>query len=538
MAWMFGRSQTGLRPTFERTDDDIRTNIIPALVSVSSSSSRINIGSIRDGEAPFGITGSVSVQIQDIEWDDRVGDFYLADRAAPYSSTFWRGFLARNRFFGNMLLRVYEGFVGDDLGDMEQRLYVVENIDGPDSSNMITIEGVDPLRLTDESRALFPRETIMALGGAIDSSQTSGIVIEASIEADLSDDFGNTSPNQFLIIGSEIIRYTGYTGSAGVWTLTGVIRGQLGTTAASHADEDAAQRVGRYGTFGAWAIANDLLENHSPVDAVYIDYTQWTAEAALYLQGYNFTRTVTRPTPVNQLVGELMRDGTFYIWWDERAQKIKLKAVRPEASQINWDDNSTFIADSVILEREPDEQVSRIFIYYDVINPTAGDDPTNYRYMLGRISADVENENGGGFVRSKTIYSRWIATGAQAIEATTRLLSRFQEGSRYLRVQLVDGTIEVGDVVNVTTDKNVNSEGVPLTLRWQVISKEVLLPREQFEYLLQEFIYQQGRFSVYAADDSDDYDEYTEEELEDGTRAFYTDEDGLMADGKQGYLYQ
>ncbi|RAP39284.1 hypothetical protein BYZ73_21335, partial [Rhodovulum viride] len=256
IAWRFVPPTQALVPLYDRTGEHIGTNAFPTLRSVSVRSSKINVGSIRDGEKPLGVTGGVTVTLTDAPFDDYVGDWSRAVRG-PRPGFFWAKWCARNPFYANMFLRVYEGFAGEALADMEQRLYILDSVDGPDSDGTVTLKGVDPLRLTDESRAQFPRETEMRLAGDI-TATTTAITIEASTPADITDQFGNTA-TRYLGIGSEIIGYTGSSGSDGVWTLSGVTRGALGTEAASHGDEDSAQRVGRYELMDAWDIARDLL---------------------------------------------------------------------------------------------------------------------------------------------------------------------------------------------------------------------------------------------------------------------------------------
>ncbi|MBL3608201.1 hypothetical protein [Rhodovulum sulfidophilum] len=533
IAWRFVKPTQALVPLYERTGEHVATNPFPMLRSVSVRSSKINVGSIRDVEKPLGVTGGVTVSLTDAPFDDYVGDWYRAARGAR-SGSFWAKWCARNPFYANMFLRVYEGVAGDALADMERRLYVLDSVDGPDSNGRVTLKGVDPLRLTDQSRAQFPRETEMRLSGDIAADATD-VVIEAAREADLSDRFGNTE-TRYLCIGSEIIGYTGYSGAEGVWTLSGVTRAALGTKAASHSDDASAQRTGRYELMDGYLIAHDLLTGHTPVPAEFVDFDAWQTEASTYLNGYAFSRTVHKPTAVNKLFGELVRDGTFYIWWNEREQLIDFKAVRPEQSSVAITGDAHIVAGSLAQAREPDERISRIFIYYNPENPTKSDDPDNYRSMRGRIEPDFEMEAGGADVRSKTIYSRWITTDAQAYELCQRLLSRFRTTPRYLTATLADGALRIGEVADLTTRLDVDTEGQPVTRRWQVIKAQQVKPGEVTEYLLQQFIYQATRYLVWMDDDAPDFGSATDDEKLNGF--WWADEDGLMPDGSEGYLWQ
>jgi hypothetical protein len=315
-----------------------------------------------------------------------------------------------------------------------------------------------------------------------------------------------------------------------------VERGVLGTAAASHSAAASAQRVGRYELMDAWEIANDLLDKHTPVPSWVLDPAQWNAEAGVYLQGYAFSRTEPKPTAVNALLGELMRDATFYIWWDERRHTIPLKAIRPEYASASVGDNADIVAGSIRQTREPDERISRAFIYFGQIDPTKGDDPENFTEMRGRIEADFENELGGAEVRTKTIYSKWITSDAQALELSQRLLARFKSTPRYLTVTMIDGTLEIGQVVDLTTRVDIDTEGTPVTRRWQVIARQQVRAGESVSYQLQEFIYQSARYAVWMADDAPDYLAASEGERMNGF--WWSDEEGLMSDGSKGWLWQ
>ena len=535
IAWRFVKPVQQFQPYYSESGEDIKTNAFPMLTGISSRSSKINVGSIRDGEKPLGVTGGVSITLKDAPFDDFVGDYYKADRTFS-GGNFWGKWTARNPFFANMYLRIYEGTSDQTIAQMTERLFVLDNVAGPNSDGSVTLTGVDPLRLTDNARAQFPRETNIQLNGAITDTATS-ISIIATEEVDLSDAFGNTATD-YIIIGSEIIGYTGYSGGTdNVWSLSGVVRGQLGTTAASHSDGDGVQRVGRYDTMDAWAIANDMLVNHTEIPASFINYTNWTTEAVAYLTGYSFSRTVTKPTAVNALLGELMRDGTFYIWWDEENQTIPLKAMRPEITQHSITDNGQIVAGSLSMRREPDERISRIFVYFDQVDPTKSDDPTNFRTMQGRVNADVENADAGAELRSKTIYSKWITTDAQAVELTQRMLDRYGYSPRYMSVRMIDTTLEIGQIVNVTSRVDIDTEGREKTLRWQIISAQDVKAGECVEYQLQEFLYQATRYGFWTADAEVDYASATDEDRYYG-KAWYSDADGLMPDGVTGYLWQ
>ena len=83
ITWRFSRPQDDVGWLYEETDaDNIKTNAIPLLKSVSTTSSRINLGASRKGESPLGRRATATITFSNGVWDDHVGDYYLADRTA------------------------------------------------------------------------------------------------------------------------------------------------------------------------------------------------------------------------------------------------------------------------------------------------------------------------------------------------------------------------------------------------------------------------------------------------------------------------
>lgn len=542
--WMFSKSETpsiGAGPmlTYTRTGEAIRTNPIPTLVSVSESASRLNVGAARDGESPFGIRSSVSVQFRDILWNDHVGDFYLSQRSGTRGG-FWQKWSARNLYFSNMSVTVYEGYRGQALEEMQKRLYIVEKIDGPDAAGNVTLTGIDPLRLADAKRAKFPRVTDMALVNAITNVATTGLIVRAAL-ADLTDTFGNVVGTRYMRIGSEIIAYTGQTETGvgtGQYTLSGVARGQLGTTAAAQSANAAAQRAGRYSVIPAWDAIYNLLTQHTDLPASYINKTQWDAEAALYLEGFDVSATIAEPTPVEQLCGEIMQQTSLYIWWDERLQTIPLKAVRPEPARYSVTDDANILAGSARLTRDADAWFTQLIVYYLQRDPTKGFDPTNFGLVRGRVDGEAELPAAGDTVRQKVIYSRWLINEGQATELTVRLLGRFRRVPRFLSVRLdaKDRSILIGDIVSVQSGTVTDSEGSPTNEVWQVIRVDEIEPGHAVIYDLQEFQFKAARYAVMMADPSPDFVDATTEEKAAG--CWLCGIDDKMADGTDGYALQ
>ncbi len=542
IVWRFAKPAAVLpRDLYLAVGTVIRANPIPVLLSVSTSPTKINIGGGNEDSGPLGQRASCNVVLQDFLWDDSIEDRYLSER--PYlpieRSTFWAKWLARNPYHQGLLLQISEGYTGQDFDDWQKRIYLVDRISGPDSSGKVTITAKDPLRLADDKRTQFPAVSEITLVSGIDDVVTATIEVLCA-ESELTADFGNTGATRYIRIGDEIIEYTGYSNTGTLeWTLSGVTRGELGTTAAAHDADDKCQRVGRYEALEVWEIAQDLLLSHTGLDAAFIDAAQWDTEGNAYLLPFTLDGTVAEPTPVAQLLGELMEQCPFFIWWDERAATIPMKALRPPIgdSVMQLDETSHIIVGSVSLKEDPNQRVSRVFLYYGQKDPTRpATDVGNYRSVKANIDADAESEAEHGDVRLRQIFSRWITTSAQAIHTTTRLLQRFRDSVQFLTFKLdaKDRSLSTADVIEVTTRLVVDDTGEALPGRWQVMAFEEVQPGELVRYDCQKFEFH-GRFFIWAPDVAPaNYDAATEQERED--MAFWADDDGTVGtDDDFGY---
>ena len=535
--WRFVKNSPGMRAFAEfPSADELKTNGIPVSgLSVSTSKSHINVSGILSGKSPFGVHATVSVSMDDFRWTDHVGDFYLADRVDMPSRTFWTTFLARNALFSNMELVIYDGYEGEALAAMRQRLYVVDSIDGP-ANGKVTIKGIDPLMLADSKRALFPPAYDIALFAAITDTATSFDVI-TNAETNISGAVGIT-PKHYAIIGSEVISYTGHTVvTAGQYTLTGVVRAEGGTVAVSASAGDKVGRVGHFAGALLVDVAEYLLTDWTSVGAARIDSAGWATERDDYLSVSYSTTFICQPTPVVDLMGELCQQGTFSIWWDEYAQLVKLMAVRPPSGTVAAiDDLTGIIADSAVLTMEPDARLTRILVYYDPIDVTKNT-LENYRVVTATIEGDGELDAAGGEPRTLQIKGRWVSLDSQAFQIISRIFLRYKQIPKMLsvRISAKDREIAVGQPLDVTTRAVVDTEGKSKQSRWQVVSWSEVVPGQTYQIDMQDFGFN-GRFAWFASNASPDYAVATDAEKD--PSAFFSDAAGLMADGSDGYLFQ
>ena len=538
--WRFADNRPVKYDYADFTDaDNPELNPIPCDISVSTSEGQINAGAILEGRDPLGVTSKVTFTTSDFPWNDMWGDFYVADRTGyvadkplPKRGPFWALWTARNLMFNDMYLRVYDGYEGQTLAEMRQRLHVLDKVNGPDGSGKVTITGLDPLRLAGDKKAEFPRTSKLDLFGDIDDATL--VVRLFGLEVDLTDAFGNTGSTKYFSIGEELFSYTGFTDEGdGVYLMSGIDRGALGTVQSSHSDKDKVQRAGRYESAKFYRVIENLFKNHTQIPDEFIPISDWETEGDTYLPTYRTTRTVVSPTPVKELVGQIVQQGLFYIWWAEYEQEIKMLAVRPPDNAPTVLTDASHLLRGSVLTRDPSVRLTQVAVYFDQIDAFGGDqDETNYHNKY--VTVDGENL---GETRALSIFAPWISNRTQAVQLSIRLLLRYRTVPKFLTITVdaKDREITMGDVTDVETRTIVDSEGNVNRERWQVISAKEMKRGHSYVLNLQTFEFL-GRFGRYMADASPDYDDATEAEREVG--AWRAADDGLLPDNSEGYQYQ
>ena len=511
--------------------------IIPSLGGPPSTApSVINPAGASRTSGPIGQRAVCKVKLMDHPHSDLLVDPYRTSRAYNPGdrSTFWRKWLARNPYHEGYLCRVYDGYEGQTLAEMQRRDYIIDKISGP-SNGLVTVTAKDPLKLADNVRAQAPLPSTGLLSADISASATTFTIYDT-----LNGDY--PAPGT-VRIGEECMTYTGSSFLSGVTTLTGVVRGTDGTTADTHDADDSVQWCLRISSVPAWEVARDLLVDYAGVPPAYIPYTDWNAECSLYIPGFTVTTLITDPEGVNTLLGELCQQCLFYIWWDERDSQIKLRTVRTFSSpDININDDDNILEDSLSIDRRPEERVSQVWIYYLRRDATRKlDETANYRVRRVRADLSAESDNEYGTPQIKKIFSRWLESDAQAITVGARILNVSREVRQHvsLRLDAKDRALWTGGIADMVTHHIVDSSGLPGQGRYQVMSAEEIEPGETLEYemvLLQFGKGAQPRPAIYMADGSPTYAAATEAQRENG--GWYSEDGGTMSDGSPGYTYQ
>lgn len=510
-------------------------NIIPSLVETSTAPSVINPVSNNKSTSALGQRAIATLSFADHANSDIAVDKYVEERSYnPFTrSTFWAKWLARNPYYQNRPVRIYEGYIGQALEEMNVRHYLIDAINGPDSNGRVQLTAKDPLNLADKEKSQVPSVSQGKLSVAINTTATQIDIASATL-ADYPD-------SGTIRMGDEIMTYTTKALVGELVRLSGITRATDGSTVAEHKVDANVQLCVRYTNQTIWDVVYDLLVTHAKIPTQYINKDEWDEEGFFWLEGFNITTLLSKPTGVGTILAEIFQQVLAYIWWDERSQQIKFKAVRglPNAGSLN--DSANILENSFSVKTEPKERISQLWIYWNQRNAALSvDNESNYDSL--RIRVDLESEGADKYGESKIrkIYARWIQSDAQAIILGTRFLDYSVDNPKTLklRVDAKDRTYWTGDVVTVQHKSMVDAFGVPTLERYQILSAEEVQPGQVVEYQLQSFALRFSRVGFYTESDALNYDDYTPEEIEAQSLTFFADENGLLPDGSTGWEYQ
>lgn len=504
--------------------------LIPSLLSVSTSPSKINLAGANPDAQGLGNRALAEISFLDHRHSDRVVDPYVSGRSwDPLSSargSFWTRWRARNPFYTNTLVKIYEGYAGEALGSMVVRTYILQEFVPPGPDGVVRLKCKDIIARIEERKAQAPLASPGELFTDINSSVTSFEVVGAAVS--------EYSATGTIIIDDELMTYSALATSANGLTFTISARGTDGTTADSHQAEASVQECLRYTAQRVDTIATDLLTNYGEIDASFQDTANWATEVDNYLPAYLLTTIITEPTSVIELLSQLQIQAGCYFWWSEHDALIRMRAVRGVDSEPDVvTDANGIIEGSVSFKERPRERISQIYIYYNRVDYTRDiEDPKGYESLVVFQDAASEQEEQYGEPSIRKIYANWLPNGALASTTASKIITRYREVPTEITFSLdaKDRDYWTGDTIELSHHLDVDQFGERRQRRWTIISAEERVPGEVVEYKAQDTtLYGEIRFIL--ATGAGDYP--GADTIAFGA-AYITDDDGLLSDGTEG----
>jgi hypothetical protein len=370
---------------------------------------------------------SVRVLLDDFQHSDAGFDKYLDDRGYdPYPrGSFWGRFRARVPSLRGAALRVMRGDSGQPLAGFDVWHYVIDTTAGP-ADGSFSITAKDALKLADGDRAQAPRPSKGQLSADLAAGAGSCTLTPAGI--------GNAeypSSGKVAIGGNEIASFTRV---GDVLTLTD--RGMHNTEDADHDSGERVQVVLEYTGMRPDELLVDLF-SYTDIDPGWIDAAAWQAEIEAYTPRL-YGAILAEPTPVKDLINELVEQIALVLWMDTRNQQLRLRGLREVGADAALIDSDRFLAGTFSSNEQPAKRVSQSWCYYGLKNPLENpEDPKNFACIaIGVDDTGADEEYGGEAIR--TTYSRWIsAFNRQAAERLNEvLLARLRNPPRRIGLSL------------------------------------------------------------------------------------------------------
>jgi hypothetical protein len=511
--------------------------MFPVLESVSATTSTVNIGGADDKLSSLGRRGTIDLRCRDFAYHDRFFDKYQAERISGAAQTdepgynpadrgsFWPKLRARWPYYAGRPVRHVQGYLdGGTLTITKTRHFVITEMTiGDDGS--ASIKGKDILDLADNKKAVAPKTTQGRLAAVIDKEAMELTLIPAGIGDSEYAAAGTAA------IGSELVRFTR---AGDVITITE--RGAGGTEIANHDAEDTLQQSYSIYKKRVDEVIRELLVDYAGINPAFIPFTKWQAEVSRWAGNFRLTTDIPKPEGVAKLVGELSVLGVS-IWWDDVAQEIGLKMIRPIDGDMLYvlDDNSAI--KEIAVEDRDDDRLTEVSFYSVIVRATDSvTKPENYAQQRFLVDLLSKTPNAYGDTKKSEIFMRWLNHGdTRTVRiAGRRVLQRMKTPPKRYRIVLdaKDDGIGLTDVLQVTSRVVSDPTGKPETRLVQVVSKRPLRAGHEFEVIAQSYIYD-GRFGYITPNDYPTYDVASAAQIESG--AFMVDATLKFPDGTKPY---
>lgn len=490
----------------------------PVLQDARVTTSTVNIGGTDSKLSALGRRGTLTARLKDFGHHDRGIDKYASERVSGAAQedavgydpaergTYFTKMRSRWPYYANRPMRYVVGYIdgGTLVVDKVRHYIIVEmTIDvRSGGSNDVTIKAKDVLDLADNKKAVCPAPNNGSLLSDISATATALTLSPEGIGDDEYPASGKAT------IGSELVAYTR---SGDEVTITE--RGLSGTTQASHSEGDAFQIA--YSIFKQRiddTIA-ELLRDYAGVPEAFLPLAEWEAEITRWAGTLFLTTDILKPEGVAKLVGELAVLGVS-IWWDDVAQKVGLKVIRPVDDDTVYELNDDSSIKEIAIEDRDEDRLTEV-AFFSVIGDASGSakEPENFDRQRYTIDVLSKSENAYGDTKKLDIFTRWLNHGDDRSVRimSRRTLARLRTPPKRYKMTLDRDLDAIGltDVLRVTSRIVTDETGAPETLLMQVVSKAPLRAGHDFEIVAQAYLYE-GRFGYITANDFPVYNSASE----------------------------
>lgn len=464
------------------------------------SSATVNIAGSDPDLSAFGRRATIKVTLTDFRDHDRYLDPYQAERVSgaaqangigypPFDrGTHFGRLKARWPYYSGRPMRRCSGYIENGaITDVSVTHYVITNMAGPDSRGNVAVEGEDVLNLADNDKTRFPAASNGKLIAPIGDGLQSLTLTPTGV--------GNAEypASGRARIGSELVDYTRV---GDVVTLTA--RGRNRTEPSSHNALDTFQHVERFVRSRVDVALRRILLGVG-VPASFIPTAEWAAEVSRWLPSTLLDRDLTEPTGAKTLISTMVPLG-FSLFWDAKAQLIRLKANRPVDGDPVWVISDNTNIQEVSLSEDDKKRAAAVLFWTVQKDPTkSATSSENYArtWASGDPSVYEPWRYGGGAV--KNYFCPWLDDGNDGIVnvAAGRLFKRFETTPKTVSAVL-DAVkfagLKLTDVIMVKTFGLQDVTGLDVYRQYQAISLNEISAGQKIEVQMQSYQFS-GRFA-------------------------------------------
>jgi hypothetical protein len=325
--------------------------------------------------------------------------------------------------------------------------------------------------------------------------------------------------------------------------LTLVERGADGTTADAQGAGASVQLCYRVDRALPADVIEDLLSTYVGVDASALPKADWASEFSTWLSTLRLTRTISRPTPVKELLSQMVSFG-FFLWWDQHAAEFRVKVSRPAAyGEVvpTVTDDTTIIEQSGAVATLEAQRLTQVWIYDGVRNFADGmDDAENYTSINAVVDASAESDAMGGQSQILELYQPWLGRDGAATSTRItagRLLARYSTSPRQITftAYIKDrDDLQPGSLIFVSSRLLQGLDGATSDTFMEITSTEELVGKDQIRVTAQSGI-GQGFFGFFKPNSAVEYNSASDAEKDAGV--YFSDGTNAFPDGRPPYEF-
>jgi hypothetical protein len=323
----------------------------------------------------------------------------------------------------------------------------------------------------------------------------------------------------------------------------GIVRGCFGTTAETHSKEDAIQECKYYSPQSPYDIISELLLTDCAIGAGFVDSTALTFLKSFDLYMVKFSAIISEPKPARELLFELVDLCDCKCWV---AEDLKITVAKnlpnyPGRAYTTITDDNNIIIESDGVDPNIDSRISRITLYWnkDPIGPD--DDPASFGRKNQEIDTIGEGVNMYNSIKEKVVYCRWLRDDYMDEDLVKRYIANLLK--RMLRLykdpmplysfslEMKDNAIKTGSFVRIDTDKIVDYLGASLSGKvFQVVKRSAIDKDGRIDMTVLQYPVKKICFTA-----ANTVPEYLSASIAERESGFFTDTDGTMSNGDEGY---